>query len=261
MKTALYIASTQALRYAALFVACLISLPLQAAPTFKMAFGQNPDEEAQYLFYKQVYTEAFKELGYEFEYKVCPSKRCSMDANRGYVDGEPQRILKYNETYKNMVRVEEPIFVNRSIAVAINPSIRINGLASLNNTKLRVDYIRGSVWSKRHLEPLVQPGLLTEISTAEQAIKRLVVDHTDILIGLEASTPRPPETPEPKEYPVTAAGIVGENFSYPFVYKSHEELAPKLAEVLQRMKEDGRFNQALSQTMPFMSPQHASNTE
>lgn len=228
-----------------------------AAPVFKMAFGQNPDQEAQYLFYKQVYAATFEALGYQFEYKLCPSKRCSLEANRGDVDGEPQRIFKYNETYTNMVRVEEPIFVNRSIALVANPDIRINGLESLKDSPLRVDYIRGSVWSKRHLTPLVSPERLTEISTFEQSIKRLEAGHTDVLIGLEAPILRLLQMPPYNGISVSIAGVVGENYSYPFVYKRHEALAPQIAEVLRKMKADGRFDQMLNQAMPFMAPQQA----
>lgn len=228
--------------------------PVRAAEPFTMAFAIDPSEEPQYLFYLQIYTEAFKELGYEFRYELYPSKRCSLMANAGEVDGEPQRIFGYGDVYPNMVRVEEAIFINRTIAFATKPSIQLEGLESLKGTNYRVDYLRGSVWSRQQLQPLVKPDLLSVVSYSEQALRKLLLNRTDLFIVLEARVMVLLQNEEFKDTGIIPVTVVGTNLSYPFLHKSHAKLAPKLAEVLRQMKEDGRYELILHRTMPFLAP-------
>lgn len=251
---------------AVLLFYCLVFYPSASvgeteAPVFTMAFGHHPDDNPQYLFYQRLYTEAFRELGYRFEYKVYPSKRSSLYANKGYVDGEPQRIFKYGEIHKNMVRVEEPVFVNRTIATVTNPGISLSGLKSLEHTDYRVDYIRGSVWSQNHLQPLIKPEHLHSIGTEEQAFKRLLTHRTDVFIGLEVRILEQLSTPEFKDSGIVIAGVIGENYSYPFVHQSHQTLAVQLADVLRAMKIDGRFDEILYRSLPFLSLQRPVTAE
>jgi len=86
-----------------------------------MAFGINPETNPQYKFYELLYTEAFQRLGYNFDYVLCPLKRCSFMGNSGYVDGEPQRAPNYSTQYSNMIRVNEPIYLIRVIAYSLTP--------------------------------------------------------------------------------------------------------------------------------------------
>ncbi|WP_086480959.1 substrate-binding periplasmic protein [Oceanospirillum sanctuarii] len=230
----------------------LASPAVKSEPSFIMAFGRDPDQDPQYRFYAQIYSEAFKELGYQFSYKVMPSKRSSLNANLGKVDGEPQRIASYNQTYRNMVRVEEPIFINRTIAITLNPEIRLNGLDSLKDMPYRVDYLRGSVWSRENLQPLVPEDQLTSVDTASIGLNRLKAGRTDIFIGLEVVIHKQLQDPEFRNLAVRQAGVIGQNYSYPFVHNMHLELAPKLNEVLLQMKNDGRYNQFLFQNMPYL---------
>lgn len=229
-----------------------VSNMAQADDTFTMAFGGDPATEPQYLFYSRLYSALFEELGYEFDYVVCPSKRCSEEANKGEVDGEPQRIASYGERYKNMLRVEETVFVNRNIAFASDSAISIDGLADLKNSHYRIDYLRGSVWSEMNLGAVVVPEQLNEVATADQALKRLLRGRTDLFVDLEATVMRLIHRSDFKGAAVVPVGILASNHSYPFVHKSHVELAPRIATLLCQMKADGRYEELLRQSMPFM---------
>ncbi len=230
----------------------LASPSAKSEPSFTMAFGRDPEQDPQYRFYEQIYREAFKELGYQFSYKVMPSKRSSLSANQGKVDGEPQRIASYNQTYRNMIRVEEPIFINRTIAITLNPEIRLNGLDSLKDTPYRVDYLRGSVWSREQLQPLVPEDRLTSVDSASIGLNRLKAGRTDIFIALELVIHKELQNPEFKKLSVRQAGVIGQNYSYPFLHTMHQELAPKLNEVLLQMKNDGRYDNLLFENMPYL---------
>lgn len=246
--TALLGAGKTALLIPALF----FSAHLAAEPVFTMAFGRDPVQDPQYRFYEQVYREAFKELGYDFSYKVMPSKRSSLSANLGRVDGEPQRIATYNKTYTNLLRVEEPIFINRTIALTLDPYVRLNGLDSLKNTPYRVDYLRGSVWSREKLQPLVPEAQLTGVDSVLIGLNRLKAKRSDVFIGLEVVVRKQLQDPEFKGLPIRQAGIIGQNYSYPFVHNRHQDLLPKLTEVISEMKSDGRYSRLLYQNMPFL---------
>ncbi len=238
-------------------LAVLIPLQAQADKTIIMAFGGDPEREPQYRFYQAVYTEAFAELGYQFAYTLCPSKRCSYLANAGKVDGEPQRIREYSERFDQLVRVDEPIFINRTLGVLRDRTLRFEGLESLKDSGYRVDYLRGSVWSQEHLSSVVAPERLFAVANAEQGLKRLRLNRTDLFIDLEAHLMKVLQTPEfirEREYPRV---LVGANESFPFLHVSRSSLAPQLAEVLRTMKADGRYQALLYQTMPYLDPREA----
>lgn len=240
-----------------LILASVISGPAYSAGTFVMAFGQNPEESPQYLFYQKIYSELFQELGFEFSYLLCPSKRCSQMANSGVVDGEPQRIKTYADLYPNMVRVDEPVFINRTLMFTLNPEVRKQGALSLRDSGYRIEYLRGSVWSKQYLTPLVAPYLLSEVATPRQALQRLILGRTDIFVALEAPVMQLFQKAEFSKAGILSAGVVGENESFPYLHISHQEQAKAVETVLRRMKEDGRYSRILDRAMPFLKADYA----
>lgn len=229
--------------------------PLYAQKTFTMAFAYDPSQNSQYLFYKEIYTEAFKELGYIFQYKMYPSKRSSYMANQGEVDGEPQRIYEYGRQYPNLIRVEEPIFINKTVVFAITRDIQLESLETLRESHYRVEYLAGSLWSKNHLKPLVPPERLSSVPTITQGFKKLELKRSDLFIALQVPSLEALYSQEFADSPIRPIAVVGRNLSYPYLHKSHTELAPRLAEVLKKMKEDGRYDQIMRETMPYM-PSH-----
>lgn len=225
---------------------------LYASEIITFGFAHKPSQDPQYMFYKNIYTEAFKELGYEFQYKVLPSKRSSQMLENGVIDGEPQRIYKYATFYSNIVRVEEPIFINRTLAFTINPDIYLSEINSLKNTKFRVDYLRGSKWSKNKLEPLVLPNNLTPVKSVKHAFRKLVKSRTDIIIALEVYALNTLAKDEFKNSNILSLGVMGSNRSYPYLNKSHSNIALGLSNILKKMKKDGRYNKILKESMPFI---------
>lgn len=234
------------------FLLLLIVNPLNAQKIFTMAFKNEPSKDPQYKFYERIYTEAFKELGYKFEYKIFPSKRASLLANSGKIDGEPQRIYSYVKKYENLIRVEEPIFTNRTLAFTVNPKIKIENLNNLKNTSYKVEYLRGSIWSKNKLTPLISNQNLSEIETIKQGFKRLTYKRTDVFIALEVLALKTLQDNEFDTSNINISSVIGENYSYPYLHKSHSKLAIHLAKILKEMKEDGRYKKIYQESMPFL---------
>ena len=240
---------------ALLFLASLSLSNTSMADTFVIAFGKDPSTNSQHLFYKKIYEKAFLQLGYDFEYVLCPSKRCSVMADSGKVDGEPQRVRSYNTRFKNMIRVDEPIFINRTIAFSKNKQLKIEGLESLAQEKLRVDYLMGSVWSRENLSRVLPADYLTAIKTSPQSLKRIMYGRVDIFVALEAPTLELLDRKEYRDSGIIPAGIIGQNESFPFIHNSHIDLAPKLAETLQKMKASGEYQRILREVMPYLKHQ------
>lgn len=225
-----------------------------AAETFTMAFGGDPAQQPLFRFYELLYSEAFKRLGFTFTYKVYPSKRSSVMANDGEVDGEPQRAGNYADTYPNMIRVDEPSFTNRVVAFATDPSIRLNSWDSLRDTPYRVDYRIGSLISEQELPRRVDPKLLTAVPTVEQILKKLKFQRTDIYVDMEWAVLPVLQSAEFKEAGIVRVGILSTNLSYPFVHKKHAALAPRLAVVLRQMKQEGVYDRLLKQATTQIKP-------
>lgn len=228
------------------FTSCI----LLVGETITMAFSYKPEENPQYLFYESIYREAFKELGYDFDYRVYPSKRATLMVNSGEVDGEPQRIFQYGERNPNLVRVEEPIFINRTLVYSLISSLNISIFSDSTIKNYKVDYIRGSVWSKEYLESITTRDKISTVTEASKGFSRLILGHSDFFIALEASSIE--EYKNKYSNKLVIIGVAGSNNSYPYLHKSHREIALKLAIVLKSMKEDGRYKRILKESMPYL---------
>lgn len=219
----------------------------RAGPSFTMAFGHDPAVLPQYRFYELIYTEAFARLGFTFAYKVYPSKRCSIIANAGEVDGEPQRVADYAKTYSNMIRVDEPVFTNRVVAFASNASIQLDGWDSLRGMNYRVDYRIGSRVAEQELLKRVSPAQVSAVPSVEQILKKLKTHHTDVFVDAEWLVIPLLQTAEFKDSGIVQVGIMSSDYSYPFLHKKHARLVPKLAEVLKQLKKEGVYDRLLEQ--------------
>lgn len=133
-----------------------------------------------------MYRRAFHDLGYGFAYRVYPLARASAVASEGLADGEPQRIRNYAKDKPQLLRVEEPIFINRVMAYTCNPDLRLKGWKDLKGSKLRVEYLNGSKNSAERLQALVPGSQLSYVSTVEQALRKLIAGRADVFIDLES---------------------------------------------------------------------------
>lgn len=241
-------------RIVLVIIAVLLSGQAWGQP-FVMAFGENPEKNQQYRFYKEVYTRAFQRMGFEFSYVLCPSKRCSVMANSGKVGGEPQRIKEYGSFYSNMLRVDEAIFNNKVVAFALDKAWRLDGLESLRDAQVRVDYRLGSVWSKQQLSKVITADRLSAVHTFEQGLNRLLQNRTDVFVALEAPTMKVLQMPTFKNTAVMPIGVVGQNLSFPFIHNAYPNLPSRLAKVLKTMKKSGEYTDIFNQVLPYLDPQ------
>lgn len=240
--------------FTSLFPLIVSGPTLADTKTFRMAFAQSPAKDRQYLFYQKIYTQAFKKLGYNFEYIVAPNKRCSYLLQSGQVDGEPQRIASYVNLMDNIVRVEEAIFVNRNIVIGHKGAARIHDLQQWAGQNIHVDYIRGSVWSEQNLRAVLAPPNMHAVDSVHQGLTKTKHHRTDFFLGLETPTIQALTSIDFRDSGLVVVGVVGENNSYPYFHRRHKDLAVKMAAVLREMKASGEYDSTLYSVLPFLKP-------
>ncbi|WP_168188957.1 substrate-binding periplasmic protein [Thiomicrorhabdus sediminis] len=222
----------------------------QAKKSFVMGFPMSPDSAPLYRFFYQLYLQAFTRLGYEFSIKQLPLKRSSLMANNGEVDGEPNRIFAYGETYANMVRVDEPVFINRVVAIANNDEFHVDSWQSLQDSNLYVAHLIGSLRTERELNKVLPKSSIVSNSEVQFSLDQLLAGRVDLYIDLQSRIS--PNLAQEKYKTLQQVGILVEEFAYPYVHVKHKALAEGLAKVLKQLKQEGIYQQLLTQYLPYV---------
>lgn len=192
-------------------------------------------------FLNQVYTEAFKRLGIIFVYETFPAKRSSYESDLGKVDGELSRIYSYNEVHPNVIRVEEPHWTSGFIAVAVAPSIRLDGWKSLEKTDYTVNYMRGIKGCEINLPKVVRQEKLEMVARIYHGFNKVLLGRIDIFIGSEMDIVSLLHSDEFRNSGLRIVGVMEKFTGHAFLHKKHKELVPKLSNILKEMKKEGLF--------------------
>ena len=217
--------------------------PLQAADKIVFTNGL-PENSYRFKWFKLVYTEAFRRLGMEFEFKNYPMKRGPRLVNQGILDGDPGRMPEFSAQYPNLLRVDEPIFTGRQIAYTTDKKIKLNNKwESLRNTNFRVNYRRGVKLCEMNLPKVVRPDKLEAVNNDIHGLRKLMAKRIDIYVGIESIVDTILKTKEFSALSFYKAGVMDESNVYTFLHKKHEKLIPKLAAVFKAMKEEGLMEQ------------------
>jgi len=198
--------------------------------------------ETQYVgkLQRLILTEVFRRLGIKPEFRDYPSKRSTIEADAGNVDGEPTRPYQYADEHPNLVRVEEFLFNVNYCAFAVKDSIpRLNGWNSLKETAYRVEYMRGIKSAETNLPKVVKSENLSNVTEQVQGLKKLISDRTDLFVDEEYAILKLLQAPEFKESKIRSVGVMGDFPVYSFLHKKHASLAPKIAEIIKAMKAEG----------------------
>ena len=226
----------------AALIAVALPYPSEAAEKIVLVSSQDTKLTFYGRWLNLIYTEAFRRLGYEFQYIGYPGARAPLMAERGKVDGEIHRAASYAKVAQNLLKLEEPSFSVIVAAYAVKPGIVMDGWESLKNTNYKVEYRRGSKVAQKALPAVVRPENLSTITTVEQGLNKLISGRTDIFVEQEpvvAETLRKLEKGNFASPIVYQAGIMWTGDSHVYLHKKHASLLPKIAEVLKAMKQEG----------------------
>jgi len=231
-------------------------LPARATPVPPPApapFVMGTDLEDATLFgkwYRQIFGEAFGRLGVLLTVVVVPTARLTILADRGEVHGQAARIHAYAETHPNQVRVEEAVHKVRLALYAFGPAAHPDQprqLEDLAAGKWRVEYRRGVAVCEKMLRPLLAAERFSDVTSTEQGLKKLKAGRTDLYCDFDTGVRNELLTPAFKgETGYRKALDLDVDLPlYPYVHKSRAELAPRLAEALRKMKDEGLIDRYL----------------
>jgi hypothetical protein len=207
------------------------------------AMPESSYASLQGAWVEAIYREAFANLGIKVMILPLPTKRASVLLASGEVDGDVHRSLAYGLEHPELVRVEQPHFAVRFAAYSKLPKLYVNqGWDSFIGTTWRVDYILGAVTSGKELPKRVPPERLAALKSVAQGLRKLDLGRSDVLVALDMSVDPMLDSPEFRLAGIHKAGVLEKVDGYLYLQKKHAWLAPVVAQVLVRMKRDGRID-------------------
>ncbi|GAB7021502.1 hypothetical protein JCM12178A_00600 [Salidesulfovibrio brasiliensis] len=211
------------------------SNPEKARQRLTMVYTR-PEPNLMVCFTKKLFTEAFSRLGITLETHFAPAARASSLVSTGQVDGDLSRIHKYDQLVDNVVRVEFPNRTTRFAAYANSP-ITLKSWQDIRESDKRIVFMRGVAVAHKALDGL-PPERLHVVPAANDGFKLLNARRADIFIGLDWLGDKIIRE-QYADSGIHKAGVIETITLHAFLHKKHEHLAPKLADSLRALKNDG----------------------
>jgi len=237
-------------RAAGLFLAaCLLVLvphargqsTVHATPAAAFVMGTDSDDASlPGRWIRLIYTEAFRRMGIALELQVSPSRRISLLADEGTLDGDVLRVHDYAAGHPNQVRVEVSVFDVVFSIYGVNPALGLTRLEDLAASGLLAEYRRGVEICAMALARQLPPGQLSEVATAEQGLRKLLAGRTDLYCENDLVVTSTLLSPEFGNAPPARRLLdLGRSPLYPYLHKKHAALAGPLAATIGKMKAEG----------------------
>lgn len=237
-----------------LVIACLALLPGPGAaqapsasvPPFVMA-ADAPPGSVTFIWSEIIYSEAFRRLGLPVDIVSVSLARRSALVAEGAIDGEVSRIHAYADTHPDLVRVEEPVMDFTFSIFSANPRLGTAKLEDLPPDAL-VEYRRGILLCETVLKKAIAAERISNVVSTEQGIKKLQAGRSDAYCDIDLYVREALNATDPKSSAaVRKLFDVATLPTYPYLYKKHAALAPRLAAVIRRMRAEGLLAAYLKQ--------------
>jgi polar amino acid transport system substrate-binding protein len=211
---------------------CLASGHCIAGPVMRIStlFESDPATEVA----TRILTEAYAALGITLVVEAMPGERSLVSANTGATDGELYRKVNMDKLYPNLRMVPVPLMRYEIAAFCRCAPFAVNGWDSLK--PYRIGFVKGI----KIIEQNTVGMQIESVGTLKQAFGKLELDRTDIVLSNRATGIAMLRSlglndvillhPSLASFPV-----------YHYVSRNHEELVPRLTEVLRQMTKSGRL--------------------
>jgi hypothetical protein len=228
-----------------IFLACLTGqgfaalgqAPTAAGRPFVLAADADP-KLISFQWARLINEEAFRRLGLTVEVVNIPlARRNALLADA--IDGELSRTSAYADTHPDLVRVEESVMDYTFSIFAVQPGLQARTLDDLPPSIL-IEYRRGILVCENLLKKSIPPERLSTVANSEQGVRKLLAGRTDVFCDIDTFVDQVRRSGE-----VPDAGKLRKLFdiaavpAYPYLYRKHAELAPRMAAVLKQMKAEG----------------------
>lgn len=204
-----------------------------------MAIDTEPNTYV-YKWVSLIYTEAFKRMGVPLQISTYSLARRSAMVSEGAIDGEVSRIHAYAEANPHLIRVEEPVMDFTFALFTANPTLRLQRLEDLASGNYLAEHRRGILMCENTLKKFIPAQRLSNVTTTEQGIKKLVAGRTDVYCDIDVYVPEVLNSPEFRKVTAVRKLLkVASVPTYPYLHRKHASLAPRLAATLKQMKAEG----------------------
>lgn len=193
--------------------------------------------------------DAFRQLGLDVEVRMFPPLRGSIEADAGRIDGEVGRAHAYAAAHPELVRVDEPLLSFRVAAFTRLPGLKIANWDSLKGTPYKVTYRSGYITFKAQLEQVLPLQQISSVVDSQTGLQNVALGQTDIFVDLEEFGQRQLAKLHKRYRDVYNAGLVQDTPVYIYLHKRHAALAPRLADVLSKMKSNGAIARHVATTL------------
>ncbi|OHC71510.1 MAG: hypothetical protein A3H93_20425 [Rhodocyclales bacterium RIFCSPLOWO2_02_FULL_63_24] len=204
-----------------------------------MGFDEDPKVFGT-AWSQRIYTEAFKRLGIPMQANFYPLARRAALVDEGAIDGDAARVHGYGAAHPNLVRIEESVMDFNFALFTAHATLPLQRLEDLSGSSLLAEYRRGILLCENTLKPLVPPERLSNVTSEQQGLKKLLAKRTDVYCDLESVVKQGLASPELKGTTgIRKIVTIGHLQTYPYFNKKRADLAPRMAATLKQMKAEG----------------------
>lgn len=239
-------------RFLLMALCCLVPLSAPRAETPKLVLNTayttpitSPDKTGVLdLFYREL----FARLGIEFEIQALPAERALTNANSGLDDGDVCRIAGLDETYPNLVRVPEMVMRYEHVVFSRDANFKVTGPEDLRPYDVGV--VKGwkiVEWNTTtaHSVTLVDEGRQLFEMLDDRRLDLAIMERMTGMMQMKALGIKNIRVLEPPF-------LAGDWFLY--LNKKHQDLVPRIAAEIRRMKEDGSYQRIFESALQRFAP-------
>jgi polar amino acid transport system substrate-binding protein len=213
--------------------------PTAAVEPFLMGFDESPQVFGT-NWGLRIYTEAFKRMGVPLRAGFYPLARRAALADEGLIGGDGARVHGYGAAHPNLVRVEESVMDINFALFSARQDLQLQRLEDIASSGLMAEYRRGILLCENALKALVPPERLSNVTSEQQGLQKLLAGRTDVYCDLEPFIKQALGSLEIKDATrIRKIFGIGNLPTYPYLHKKHADLAPRLAATLKQMKAEG----------------------
>ena len=211
-----------------------------AAPTPFVIGTHQPTTTFQGRWLRRIYAEAFKRLDMPVEVAIYPLQRLTVLLDLGHIDGDTARVHGYAAAHPQAVRVEESIYPMTFGLYALDPAPAIARTADLAGSPLRAGYLRGVAICESSLRAQLPAEQVVPLTTEEQGLGMMQSRRLDVYCGSEYGMLDLSLSPQFRSAKPRLMVKFGESMPlHPYLHRRWEGLAPRLAQALRQMKDEG----------------------
>ncbi|WP_375749237.1 hypothetical protein [Vibrio sp. HN007] len=201
--------------------------------------NNHPEGSPAEIWMTKVYRDLYERINVPLKMVYFPKARGAFYADTGKIDGQVTSVFQYQDKQKEQIRINFPLVKLSMLAITQNnKNIEVQNWDSLNNTRFRVEYVRGILLAEKELTKRVSKGNLTDSSSAMHSLQKVKHDRIDIFVhGNITLFPLTHSADFSNE--LISAGALSTNTLYPYLNRAHKELVPIIEKTLHEMRVDG----------------------